>query len=347
MTETHSALVEMTLSRMKEFYREPGAVFWAFGFPVLLAVALGIAFRNRPPDATRVAIAAVGESAWLEEALKQGGVQVVTVGAEPVANLALSEGKVDLVVRPLDRQSVTYRFDPANAAGNLARHVVDASLQKALGRADAVVSRDEIVSEPGSRYIDYLMPGIIGMNVMGSSMWGIGYTIVWERKKRLLKRLVATPMRRTNYLMSYLLSRLLFLVVEVAALLLFAYFVFDVTIQGSLFAVSVVALLGLAAFSGLSLLVAARAQSIEAVSGWMNLAMLPMWLLSGSFFSYERFPAVIHPFVRALPLTAINDGLRAVMSRGASLSSLSLEVGVLAAWAVLSFVVALRVFRWE
>ena len=146
MTETHSALVEMTLSRMKEFYREPGAVFWAFGFPVLLAVALGIAFRNRPPDATRVAIAAVGESAWLEEALKQGGVQVVTVGAEPVANLALSEGKVDLVVRPLDRQSVTYRFDPANAAGNLARHVVDASLQKALGRADAVVSRDEIVS---------------------------------------------------------------------------------------------------------------------------------------------------------------------------------------------------------
>ena len=347
MAETYSQLAEMTLARVKEFYREPGAMFWAFGFPVLLAVALGIAFRNRPPEAPRVAIESAGDLSWLEDTLKKEGVQVVLRGSAKDARAALAEGKVDLVIRPEDQVRVTYRFDPANPSGRLARFVVDSAVQKGLGRPPAVVTEDEIVSEPGSRYIDYLMPGIIGMNVMGSSMWGIGYTIVWERKKKLLKRLVATPMRRSNYLLSYLLSRFIFLVIEVAALLLFARFVFDVTIQGSLVGVAVVSLLGLAAFSGLSLLVASRAQSIEAVGGWMNLAMMPMWLLSGSFFSYERFPEIMHPFVRALPLTAINDGLRAIMSRGAGLGGVGVELGVLVAWAVLSFAVALKVFRWE
>jgi ABC-2 type transport system permease protein len=347
MNETRSQLVEMTLARIKEFYREPGAIFWAFGFPVVLAVALGIAFRNRPPEAPRVAIEAAADPTWLNDALSKEGVSVVVRGTAADTRAALTDGKVDLVLRPTEQARVTYRYDPANPAGRLARFMAESAIEKSLGKAPSIVGEDEVVSEPGSRYIDYLMPGIIGMNVMGSSMWGIGYTIVWERKKRLLKRLVATPMRRTNYLLSYLLSRLIFLIIEVAALLVFARYVFDVSIQGSIVNVAVVALLGLAAFSGLSLLVAARAQSIEAVSGWMNLAMLPMWLLSGSFFSYERFPEVMHPFVRALPLTAINDGLRAVMSRGAELGALSVELLVLGLWAVLAFAVALKVFRWE
>ncbi|MBI5509839.1 MAG: ABC transporter permease [Deltaproteobacteria bacterium] len=347
MTETRAALTEMTLARMKEFYREPGAVFWAFGFPVLLAVALGIAFRNRPPDPARVGVATASDVLWLQAALATPEIKVVLTGTPAEVEAAAREGKVDLVVSVAAGRALSYRYDADNSAGHLARLVVDNALQRAAGRLDALESADQTVHEPGSRYIDYLMPGIIGMNVMGSSMWGIGYTIVWERKKRLLKRLVATPMRRSSYLLSYLLSRLIFLIVEVAALLLFAYFVFDVTIQGSLFGVAVVALLGLLGFSGLSLLVASRVQSIEAVTGWMNLAMLPMWLLSGSFFSYERFPEIIHPLVRLLPLTAINDGLRAIMSRGAALSAVVPEMVVLALWAVLSFLVALKIFRWE
>ncbi|MFH2000894.1 MAG: ABC transporter permease, partial [Planctomycetota bacterium] len=212
---------------------------------------------------------------------------------------------------------------------------------------DVVSSVTETASQPGSRYIDFLIPGLVGLNLMGSGMWGIGFAVVVARTRKLLKRFAATPMRRSHYLASFALSRLVFLGFEVVAVVGFGWVFFDVEIHGSLAALALVTLVGAASFAGLGLLAAARPRTVEAVSGWMNFIMLPMWLLSGTFFSYERFPEIFRPFIRALPLTALNDALRAVMNDGAQLVTTWPQLAILSAWGAISFVTAVRIFRWQ
>ena len=200
---------------------------------------------------------------------------------------------------------------------------------------------------PGSRYIDWLLPGLLGMNIMGTGLWSMGFAVVQARTRKLLKRLMATPMPRTSYLLSHLLARLVFLVLEVGALLLFGRLAFGVTSAGALWLVGLLALLGAFSFSGLGLLIASRARTVEAVSGLMNVVMLPMWLLSGVFFASSNFPDAAQPFIRALPLTALNDALRAVMLEGRGLAAIATQVAVLFAWGITTFVLALKLFRWR
>jgi ABC transporter DrrB family efflux protein len=240
-----------------------------------------------------------------------------------------------------------FRYDPMKPRSREARLLVDHALQSGLGRVDVAIVEDETVAEKGGRYIDFLIPGLIGLNVMGSSMWGIGYTVVLARRRKLLKRLAATPMRRSHFMLSFIFSRLVFLLAEVVALVAFGWLVFGVAVHGSIPWLVVISIVGGAAFTGLALLAASRTDSTEVASGVMNAVMLPMWLLSGSFFSYERFPEVIHPVIQALPLTALNDAMRAVMNEGASVLSTLPQVGVLAAWGALGFLLALRFFRWH
>ena len=259
----------------------------------------------------------------------------------------LRTGKVALVVRQTGGGSFEYRFDPARPDSRTARLAVDDALQRAAGRRDVAEVREQTFTEPGARYIDFLIPGLLGLNLMGNGLWGLGFAIVQARTQKLLKRLAATPMKRWHFLLSFMLSRLVFLVLEVAAILAFGYFVFNVKVHGSFLNVMLIALLGALAFAGIGLLVAARTKTIEGVSGLMNLVMLPMWLLSGSFFSSARFPDVLQPFIKALPLTALNDALRAVMNDGATLSANAIGIGVLVAWGLVSFVVALKIFRWQ
>jgi ABC transporter DrrB family efflux protein len=203
------------------------------------------------------------------------------------------------------------------------------------------------MTEKGSRYIDFLVPGLLGMNLMGTGMWGIGFSIVNSRSRKLLKRLGATPMRRSEFLLAQMIGRMVFLFLEVTVLLAFAWWAFDVPIRGSLVVLALVAVLSATAFAGLGLLVASRARTIEGVSGLMNLVMLPMWLLSGTFFSTSRFPDVIQPAVRALPLTAVNNALRAVILDGAGLAALAGDLLIVAGWAVAAFAAALILFRWR
>jgi ABC-type multidrug transport system permease subunit len=195
--------------------------------------------------------------------------------------------------------------------------------------------------------VDFLVPGLIGMNLMGSGLWGLGFTVVIARARKLLKRFAATPMKRSHYLLSFMLSRLVFLVLEVAAVVIFAIVAFGFTVRGSWLSLVAIIVLGGFTFSGIGLLVAARPTTIEGVSGLMNFIMLPMWLLSGTFFSSERFPHVLQPFIKALPLTALNNLLRAVMNEGAPLSANWIPIAVLLAWFLVSFVVALKIFRWQ
>ena len=352
-------LVELTLARIREFVRQPEAVFWVFGFPLLLAFALGIAFRDTAPEKLPIAVESVSANAGeTAAAISRSAALQAKVMSPAEAAQALRTGRVALVVRSTAAAGATntgnesspgfeYRFDPARPDSRIARLAVDDALQRAAGRKDAATTREQTFVEPGARYIDFLVPGLIGLNLMGSGMWGLGFVLVQARTQKLLKRLAATPMKRWHFLLSFMLSRLVFLVLEVAAILAFAYFVFNVRIHGSLLSFMLISLIGSLAFAGIGLLIAARPRTIEGVSGLMNLVMLPMWLLSGSFFSASRFPDFLQPLVKVLPLTALNDTLRATMNDGASLGANAAGVAILSAWGLVSYVVALKIFRWQ
>jgi ABC-type multidrug transport system permease subunit len=338
-------LVELSLARTRELTREPEAIFWVFVFPILLTAILGLAFRSRPPEAVPVAVVEGARAQARLEALAGQPELKPAIMPEGDARQALARARVVLVVSADDPP--VYAYDPTQPESRAARLAVDAALQRAAGRADAFNPGRAEVTEPGARYVDFLVPGLLGMNLMGTGMWGIGFSLVVSRNGNLLKRLVASPARRSHLLGAQLMARLLFLIPEAGALLLFARFALNVPLRGSLLLLCGVSLLGALAFAGLGLLTAARPRTIEGVSGLMNMVMVPMWIFSGIFFSTERFPAVVQPFVQALPLTALNDALRAVMLEGAGLVSLAPDLGLLALWGTVSFAIALKIFRWQ
>jgi ABC-2 type transport system permease protein len=339
-------LYQLTLLRLRELTREPGVLFWIFGFPILISIGLGLAFRTRGPEPVAVGMLP-GVSAEVVSALEHGGVQVRPLD-DAAARLALRSGKVAVLIVPPERPGgpLGYRFDPSRAETRLARATVDDVIQRAAGRHDPRAVRDEPVHERGARYIDFLIPGLIGMNLMSSSMWGIGWVIVNLRVRKLLKRLLAAPMRRSHLLISQALARMLLIPFEVATILIFARLAFDVRTTGSLVALGVICLAGSASFAALAILVASRAQNTETVGGLMNLVMMPMFVLSGVFFSASHFPSLMQPLIGALPLTALNDGLRAVIVDGAGLTALGGPLVVLGVWGVVSFLLGLRLFRW-
>jgi ABC-2 type transport system permease protein len=340
-----SPLTELTLARLRELIREPEAVFWVFIFPILLAAILGLAFRSRPPEALPVAVVAGPQGEARLAALSARPDLRPRLLGEADARQQLARGRVVLVVSA-DEPPV-YAYDPTQPESRAARLAVDAALQRAAGRVDVFTPGQAELTEPGTRYVDFLVPGLLGMNLMGTGMWGIGFSLVVARQGNLLKRLVAAPARRSYVLAAQLISRLIFLVPEAGALLLFAWLVLGVPVRGSVLLLIAVSVLGALAFSGLGLLTAARPRTIEGASGIMNLVMVPMWIFSGIFFSTERFPAAMQPLVQVLPLTALNDALRGVMLEGAGLAALLPELALLAAWGAVSFVVALKVFRWQ
>jgi ABC-type multidrug transport system permease subunit len=342
---TYRPLRELTLARLREFLREPEALFWTYGFPLLLAVGLGIAFRDRPVEIVHVDVQQGAGAPDVAARLAAHSDLAVSVRNAHESRERLRLGKASLVVVPGD--PVTYVFDPSRPESALARARVDDVLQRAAGRQDPVRIADTRVTEPGSRYIDFLVPGLLGLNLMGGSMWGVGFVIVDMRVKKLLKRLAATPMARADFLWSLAGSRLLFMLPELAVIMATGVLLFGMPVRGSGMAVLALAVLGAASFAGLGMLAACRAQRIETVSGLMNVIMVPMWLLSGTFFSSERFPDLLQPLVQALPLTQLNDALRAVILEGATLPSQWWRVLALAAWAVVPFALSLRWFRWH
>ena len=337
-----SSLVQLTMVRFRLVLREPEAIFWIFIFPILLAVGLGIAFRNRPADVLPVG----ATTAPLTQALSVDKGLKATEMDEAAGAHALAVGDI-LLLAVQGPGGVAYRYDDTNPDARNARLLADRAIQTAAGRRDAVSAENELVHETGARYIDFVVPGLLGMNLMGSAMWGLGFSIVEGRQKKLLKRMVASPMPKWQYLMAFLLSRLAMLVIEVLVFLSFARVAFGVPFRGPLWQLGFICVLTSLVFSALGLLVASRAKTMEAVSGLMNLVMLPMWILSGVFFSASRFPAVIQPLVKALPLTAAIDAIRANMLQGVELNHQLGEVAILVAWFCVPFVVSLKIFRWR
>jgi ABC-type multidrug transport system permease subunit len=338
-----AALVD---TRFREFFRESEAVFWTFVFPVVLTVVLALAFRNRPVETLKVAVAGEG-SGTIAQALRAAGRFEVRESEREAAFQALRLGKLALVVLPQAGGGVEYRLDPTRDESVLARHEADAALQRAAGRTDPMPAKTTEVQEPGSRYVDFLIPGLIGLGLMNGGMWGVGFHLVDMRIKRLLKRLLATPMRRGDFLLAQMTLRVVASFIEVGFLLLFARLALKVPIRGGLPAVFAAGALGALVFGGLGLLLATRARRIETVMGLMNVVTLPMTIGSGVFFSVERFPDLVQPAIRLLPLTALIDVLRALISEGAPLSSQATPLAILAGWGVLSFALGLRLFRWS
>ena len=344
-----SGFWHILVARMKELKREPEVIFWVVLFPVLLALGLGIAFRNKPADTTTIAIVD-GNGArealhMIEQSPRHAMIhaQILDRGA---ALTGLRLGKFDLVVVPNSNGGYEYRYDPARQESVLSHAEVDDVLQAAAGRKDLLSTSVVATSEPGSRYIDFLIPGLIGMNLMNSGMWGVGFALVEMRQRKLLKRFVATPMRRSDFLLALMSSRLVLMFIEVGLLLIFGVLFFHMRVMGSFAEILLLGAIGSIAFGGLGLLTASRAQKIESISGLMNAVMMPMWIFSGVFFSYERFPAVIHPLIKLLPLTALNDALRASILEGTPLVHQWSRLLVLVLWGGVSFVLAVRWFRW-
>ena len=340
-------LFQLTLMRMREFIREPEALFWSMIFPIALAAGLGIAFRNRPPEVLKVAAV----TPQLAEALRQEKLLDVTQLPPQLAEQFVRTGKVALVAEPATDGSpnggVVYRYDDTNPEGRQARMLADQAIQRASGRQDPVAGNDQIMREPGSRYIDFLIPGLIGMGIMGNSIWGPGFSIVDARRKKLMKRIVATPMPKHYYLLSFLLWRMILLPIDVGVPLAFGVFVFGIPLRGSFGALAATCVIATLAFSAVGLLIASRVRTIEAASGLMNLSMVPMWILSGVFFSSQRFPDLVQPIIKALPLTAVIDALRGNMLQGAGFAQMAPQAAVLGAWLVVCFGLALRLFRWR
>ena len=338
-------LVELTRARIYEFVREPEAIFWAFVFPIAMVIALGIAFPSTGESPVVVGVERTADGERIRETL--GHVQGIVVRdiAPDRVTQALRDGQVHVVVAP--GNPPTYRFDPTRAESRLTRLVVDEALKRAAGRRDPWEAREDRVEIAGSRYVDWLIPGLLGMDIMSSGLWGIGFSIVQARVRKLLKRMVASPMRKRDYLLAQLFARLVFLAGEVTVLVAFGILAFGMPVRGSFAAITVLSLVGALSFGGLGLLLASRVRTFEAISGLINLLMLPMSVLSGVFFSSANFPAIMQPAIHALPLTALNDSLRAVMLEGTPLSGVARELAIMAVWGIVPFALAIRMFKWS
>jgi ABC-2 type transport system permease protein len=344
-----SGFNHILIARLKELKREPEVIFWVFVFPMLLALGLGIAFRNKPADVTSVAIVQ-GDGAdqallMIQHSPRSSSIRARVLDRD-AALQGLRLGRFDMVVLPDGKGGFEYRYDPARPESVLSRAEVDDVLQAAAGRKDPIRTTSVTASEPGSRYIDFLIPGLLGMNLMNQGMWGVGFSLVEMRQRKLLKRFVGTPMRRSDFLLAIMTSRILLMVVDVGLLLIFGVLFFHMRVLGSLTSIALWGAIGSLAFGSLGLLTASRAQKIESISGLINVIMMPMWIFSGVFFSYERFPAIVQPFIKLLPLTALNDGLRATINEGAPLAVQSGRLLVLLLWGGISFILAVRWFRW-
>jgi ABC-2 type transport system permease protein len=338
-------LVELTLARVREFFREPEMVFWAFVFPLVLTLALAAAFPSAADRPAIIGLAAGPQRDAIRRALETAPdfrVVELSTGAE---RRALRDGTVHLVVVP--GSPPTYRYDPSQDESHRARLAVDDALKRAAGRVDPWSASEERVVVPGSRYVDWLIPGLVGMGIMTNGLWAVAFPIVNARLRKLLKRMMASPMQRWEYLLAQMLARLIFLAPEATLPLAFGSLALGMPISGSYLAIGVVVLIGALSFAAMGLLLGSRARTIEGVSGLVNAFQLPMWLLSGVFFSSANFPAVMQPVIHALPLTALNDALRAVILDGAGATDIWPEAAVVCAWGGGAFALALKLFRWR
>lgn len=339
------AMQQLLLFRLRAVIREPSALFWTFVFPILTSIALGIAFQEPGTGPIKVALAHGPGELELAQRLAAPPLRVERSEAEQ-AYKDLESGLVSAVVVPGEHYAQLV-LNPTQSDTPLVRCLTRGALEKGTAAPAAFQIQERLQASNGARYIDFLIPGLIGFGLLSFSLWGMGFSIVQMRTGKLLRRLLASPVRRSDVLLSFVVSRLALAPVEVGVLALFGHFLFKVPVRGSWVTLLAFALLGAFCFAGLSLLTFSRAQNAETAGGLGNLVQMPMLILSGVFFSSSHFPRWLKPVIDLLPLTVVNDGLRAIMTTGAGFTALLPSILLLGAWSVGSFGLALYWFRWE
>lgn len=335
-------LVQLLLVRLRTFQREPEALFWTFGFPLVLTLVLGIAFR--PVEGEPIAVVVIegaGADAIVARLERDDELTITRVDDEAAARrLFVRSSALAIVEGSADRPAL--HTDPTRPESRLAH----ARVERALIDAPIAVE-DAPMREPGTRYVDFVVPGLVGMNVMTVCLWGIGWNVVESRSKKLLRRLAVTPMKRRHYLGAFLLAHVVLVLVTLAVVLGFAWASFGVSIEGRALDYVVIVVLGCLAFSAMGVLLASRTDNVEVLSGMVNAASLLQLVASGVFFSTSRFPEWALVVLRGLPLTALVDALRAIALEGRGLLELPVEVAVLTTWTILAGAIGVRIFRWS
>ena len=368
----NSILFQLVISQFKLFFREPGVVFWSFGFPVVMAWILGIAFANKGEILRNVAIVTENPAVvsalpkWLHE--KSGTVDNQLSGeaelewevgmnagdqarfrframSEEEAVLALKRGQISLWIEGSPETNLSYRFDPDNADARLTYLLLETAFrEKKSSELKAEIRPLTIV---GIRYVDFLIPGLMAMSIMNACLWGIGWNLIELRIKKLLRRIVATPLRKSIFLISHGLNRMILSAAEMLLLYIFAYFYFDIRIQGSLLALALVFLSGYCAFAGIAILISSRVQNTQSGNGMINIVTMPMFILSGIFFSYHNFPDWLIPYVEVLPLTMLTNSLRGIITEGIGLAQvIQPSLGLFGIGAV-CFALGLKLYLWH
>jgi ABC-2 type transport system permease protein len=342
-------IILLILTNFREFLRQPGAVFWAVFFPVLMAGGLGLAFTQKAELSQRIAFVGneqTEERSWSKKVGNETtgftNYEFVNVGFEE-ALVLLKRGTAGLIVEK-DGDKYKYHFDPLNPEAQLAYINLSGVLNgnESLSNGNDVVPLKEI----GNRYIDFLVPGLMAMGVMMSCMWGISYGLIEKRSKMLLRRMVATPMRKSHFMTALLISRTLMSAIEASILVIFSWLFFDIHIEGSFLALVVLFLSGTLAFAGIAVLTASRTDNTYVGNGILNAVVMPMTILSGVFFSYHGFPDWAVSVIRLFPLTIFADTARAIFIEGAGWGQIVMPVGVLAGLGLVCMSVGMKVFKW-
>ena len=365
----NNQLYRLIIAHMKEIIREPAVLFWGIGFPILMAWGLGIAFTSKKEMSREIAvIQQTGTSSIQKSVLsdiiahypgKQKGDYYLSLKNQKTgdinltfhecsmkdAHVLLKKGTISLIIEIINHK-IYYLFDPANAEAQLLYQMVKGVVYN--GPDYYTSHQDEIkpLTVSGTRYIDFLIPGLLAMGIMMSSSWGISYTLIDRRSKKLLRRMVATPMKKSNLLIALITARFGMNVIEAVLLYFFAWIYFGIHIQGSIPGLLLLFIAGNIAFAGISVLISSHTSNPEVGNGLINAIVTPMMVVSGIFFSYRHFPEWTIPFIRNLPLTMLADGVRSIFNEGAGIMQIWKEALILTATGIFTFIIGLKIFKW-
>ena len=359
----NNQLFRLTTTRFLETIREPEVLFWGIVFPVLISIGLGLAFMQKNETKFNIVISTenVSELDSLLSLYAQTNNDCVTwtvtdetLGIThfnftrkqwPDAIISLKRGESDLIITD-SLTRIYYHFDPRNAQAELA-YLKLSTLLKSPSNVSATQQELSPLTLKGVRYIDFLVPGLIALGLMSSLLWGVCYTIIECRSKKLLRRMIATPMKKSNFLISIIFVRMMMNVLESVIIFLCVFFFFDIQIQGNIAALIVIFIAGNIAFAGIAVLLSCRTSKTEAGSGLINAVQMPMMLMSGIFFSYHNFPEWSLGAIKLLPLTALTDGMRSIFNEGAGFSEIIIPTIALTSLGVICFYIGIKLFKWQ
>lgn len=330
------------LMRVRLLSRQREILFFIFVLPLMLMTGLALAFRDQTGPEVKAVV--VGDPALAERLGADRTLVVESVATEAEAELRVRRGQVDALVLPGQPPRVV--VTEGRPESKLAQLMVTDALERLDGRRPPAQVAVSHVRGAGTRYIDFLIPGMIGYQLLAHGLFSLGVLLVEMRVGRMLRRLKVSTVSRFHMLLGLVLGQLFQSLTEAAVMLGAAYVLFGVRCVGSLPLFLGFTVLSTICFGGIAVAMGARPRSMEMFQSVSHVMLMPVVLVSGVFFSAERFPAAIQPFLKLIPSRAAIDGMRAIFTEGAGLGDVLMPGLVVAAWGALAFIFGVRAFRW-